>query len=56
MSLTVNQSVREERRFDPYRHSQTKLWGMGLQGVVTCFAIKKSDRFDSDILHQITEV
>ena len=30
-----------------------KKWGMGLQGVVTCFAIKKPDRFDSDMLHFI---
>ena len=27
------------------------LWGLGLQGVVVCFANRKSDGFDSRMLH-----
>lgn len=31
---------------------QQNKWGMGLPGVVACFASRISDRFDPDILHQ----
>lgn len=30
-------------------------WGMGLHGVVTCFAIRTSDGFDSRIFHLVKE-
>lgn len=33
-------------------HVITK-WGLGLQGVVICFANRKSDEFDSRNLHQV---
>lgn len=29
-----------------------KKWGMGLHGVVTCFAHRKAEGFDSLMLHQ----
>lgn len=28
-------------------------WGMGLLGVVVCFASRKTDRSESDMLHQV---
>ena len=37
---------------NPPRPTRTNKWGMGLHGVVTSLAMKKSEGFDSPILHQ----